>query len=130
MRVLLLPPLVAVSSGIGAGAGLSSCEGLREKDGNKLRRFDVLEVVPVSEGGGMMLLPAFPSPICCSLLMCSDGTSNIEVGRDRSPARPGRRDCVGGAAMSRCCIGQTHDLVVFAVVKMEREKGEKEDPCM
>lgn len=85
LRVSLLPPVVAVSSGIAAGVALSSCEDLREKCGRRLRRFDIFEVVPVSEGGGMVFVSALPSPICCSLFMCSEGTSNMDVGRDRSP---------------------------------------------
>lgn len=99
-RSLLLPPSVVVSSGIEAVMDLSSCEGLRENDGSRLRRFDILEVEPVSAAAGMVLMFAFvPSPICWSLLMCSDGTSNIDVGRDCSPWRPGRGDCESGAMM-------------------------------
>lgn len=116
LRSLLLPPAAVVSSGIEAGTALSSCEGLREKDGSRLRRFDILEVEPVSEGGMFVL----PSPICCSLFMCSEGTSNMEVGRDRSPERPGRRDCEGGAAImwlyiARCMMIGCPVLIEFDV---------------
>lgn len=83
LRSSLLRPGAAVSSGIAFGAGLSSCEGLREKDGSRLRRFDILEVEVVS--GIVFMVVFLPSPISLSLFMCSEGTSNIEVGRDRSP---------------------------------------------
>jgi hypothetical protein len=85
LRSSVLLPAVAVSSGIGAGEGLSSCEPFRLANpcGSRLRRFDSFEVEPVS-GGGIVFMFA-PSPICCSRFMCSDGTSNIDVGRDRSP---------------------------------------------
>lgn len=84
LRSVLLSPVTANSSAIGAGEGLSSCEGLREKLGSSDRRFDIFEVGPASKGCTVLTLLSVV-PICSNLFICSEGTSNIDVGRERRP---------------------------------------------
>lgn len=95
-----------MGAAVAAAASLPSLENLRVKDcGRRLRRLDCFDdgagcIVSSPCDGAPSAGLCLPAPICCSLLMFSVDTSNMDVGRSRSSAgRPGAGSLLVGGAM-------------------------------